>query len=132
MKTILLADLIAQLQKVEAENPGIECAIDDHEWGVGAPNIELTKVHEETEYVGLTPMTKEEYEWALKGIEDYENTDPNKEWNSWSQEDRDDYWYGEKKGTFECYIEVRDMVYNSNKETVAKYLGARTIATLRT
>lgn len=132
MKTILLADLIAQLQKVEAQNPGVECAINDHEWGIGAPKIEMTKVHQEAEYDGLTVVNEEEYKWALQGIKDHENTDPQAEWNSWSQEDRDDYWYGEKKGTFECYMEVRDMVYKSNKETVSKYLGAKTIVTLQT
>lgn len=132
MNTILLDDLIAQLQKVAADNPGIECAIDDHEWGVGAPNIELTKVHKELEYDALTPMRQEEYQSATKGIQDYENTDPHAEWNSWSKEDRDDFWYGEKKGTFECYMEVRDMVYKANKETVEKYLAAKTIVTLRT
>jgi hypothetical protein len=131
MNTILLATLIAKLQEVEAQNPGVECAIDDHEWGVGIPNVELTKVHKELEFDALTPISEQEYQGALKGIEDYKNTNPEVEWNSWSQEVRDDYWYGENKGTFECFMENREMVYKYNTETVAKYLGAKTIVTLR-
>ena len=38
-----LKELIAELQKIEDSHPGINCTLDDCEWGAGIPTVAMAK-----------------------------------------------------------------------------------------
>lgn len=79
--TLPLAEFIKQLQEMENKNPGIVVALNDQEWGIGMPTIQIQKVYKDDKYEGLNPINENDYASAMKGVEDYKNMDWQNSWD---------------------------------------------------
>lgn len=83
-----IEQLIAELQEIARENPGITCYVVDNEDGVG--NVEIKKQRVYPEYGNLTCKDEEGYQLTA-GTVKYYDTSALEYWNSFSTEDKESY-----------------------------------------
>lgn len=121
---MLLTDLIAQLQAVAAQKPGILVAINDHEWGLDVPQLIIEKVINEGEYHNLDTISKESYGYALQGVERVYDCEAD-----WKEMDTDTKEYFV---SLENYKKEIQKVKERDQKTINDYNSALEILTLTT
>lgn len=122
--TMLLTDLIAQLQAVADQKPGILVAINDHEWGLDVPQLILEKVVDEGQYHRLETISKESYGYALQGVERVYDGEA-----EWEEMDTDTKEYFV---SLENYKKEIQKVKERDQKTINDYNTAPEILTLTT
>lgn len=89
-----LTELIAELQKIADENPGIVCTLNDHEWGPHMPKVKVAPVYvnDSDHVIVLEDFTRD---YTIKLAKEYSEKTAQEMWKS----------YGENKGSWESFEE---------------------------
>lgn len=105
-----LTELIAELQKISDANPGIQCTLNDQEWGANNPQVKVAPVYvNDNQHVIIIDETTREH--VTQTAKEYSEKTAKEMWDS----------FGEEKGSWNSFEEF-SLSHAMVKESALKEL----------